>query len=249
MLASVLVPFLAVYATYGFLKEDIDRYLNSLFGEEFAQNDYFGGASGVSNDTSRFDIGSGWVLVAVIVVAVVLKFGLAKLEGRKALWGLGLLGGYVEAVWMVAIAAHFRDFKNIGWTWAESRRGLEMFIEGWESLLDKLGPFADAVDATGAFVIGILSSVDSLVVLPVAWLTVGAVVYGHKLVEPPPPPQPRILRMVPGPVQRWGGELTGEVKERFTGLTGGLRQLAVAGLAPMLIFALAFLAAQRLEDA
>ena len=60
--------------------------------------------------------------------------------------------------------------------------------------------------------------------------------------------QPRILRAVPAPVRRWGGELTGELVERFTGLIGGLRQLAVAGLAPMLIFALTFLASQRLED-
>jgi hypothetical protein len=45
------------------------------------------------------------------------------------------------------------------------------------------------------------------------------------------------------------GEVFGDVRERFAGLTGGLRQLAIAGLAPMLIFALAFLASARLEDA
>ncbi|GAB3264053.1 hypothetical protein [Kineosporia babensis] len=245
MLASVLVPFLAVYASYGFLKEDLFRFYNSLYGEEYAQADFF---SGELSDGSRFEIGTGWVLPVVIVSAVVLKFGLAKLEGRKSGWGLGLLGAYVEALWLAAIATYLTIYKDIAWDWVESRRGVEMFVDGWEAMLSKLGPFADVVDAVGSFAINVAANVDSLIIVPIAWLTVGAVVYGHKLVEPSPPPQPRLLRMVPGPVRRAGLELSSEVTERFHGLFGGLRQLAVAGLAPMLMFVVAFLASKRLED-
>jgi hypothetical protein len=247
MLASVLVPFLAVYASYGFLQEDKDRYLNTLYGEVFAQSNIFG-ASSEMGDSARFDYGTGWVFFAVIGSAVVLRYGLAKFEGAKAGWGFGFLGAYVEVIWMVAITFSVTAYKREIWAWAESRRGVEMFVEGWESLLGRLGPFADAVDAIGAWTIDTLSQFDSLIIVPIAWLTVGAVVYGHKLVEPPAPPQPRILRVVPGPVRRWGGELLGDVIERFTGLFGGLRQLALAGLAPMLIFGIAFLASARLED-
>jgi hypothetical protein len=50
-------------------------------------------------------------------------------------------------------------------------------------------------------------------------------------------------------VRRVGGEVLADLRERFTALTGGIRQLAIAGLAPMLIFGLAFLASARLEDA
>jgi hypothetical protein len=184
----------------------------------------------------------------IVVVAVALKFGLAKLEGRRAWAGFGFIGAYVEVLWLATLAIQVTNWKDTVWSWAESRRGVEMFVNGWEAMLGRLGPFANAVDAAGAWALGVVSSVDSLVVVPIAWLTVGAVVYGHKLAEPPTPPQPRILKVVPGPVRRWGGELAGEVLERFTALFGGLRQLAVAGLAPMLIFGLAFLASQRLED-
>ena len=246
MLASVLVPFLAVYASYGLLKEDIDRYLNSLYGEEFAQADFFSGHTDI--DTSRFDFASGWLLIVIVVIAVAVKFGLAKLEGRRAWVGFGLIGAYVEVLWLATLAIQVTNWKDTIWSWAESRRGVEMFVDGWEAMLGRLGPFANVVDAAGAWALGVISSVDSLVVVPIAWLTVGAVVYGHKLAEPPEPPQPRILRVLPGPVRRWGGELAGEVLERFTALFGGLRQLAVAGLAPMLIFGLAFLASQRLQD-
>ncbi|GLY32979.1 hypothetical protein [Kineosporia sp. NBRC 101731] len=248
MLASVLVPFLAVYASYGYLKEDIDRFMNTVFGEEFAQNDYFAGASGLGNDVSRFDIGNGWVTAAVVAIAIVLKFGLAKLEGRRAWIGFAFLGAYVEVLWLATIAVRITTYKDTAWAWAQSRRGVEMFVDGWEAALDRLGPLAGPVDTAGAWTLDLIASVDSLVIVPVAWLTVGAVVYGHKLIEQPAPPEPRILRVVPGPVKRAGAELFGEVAERFTGLLGGLRQLAVAGLAPMLIFGLAFLASQRLED-
>ena len=38
VLASVLVPFLAVYASYGFLREDTDRFINSAVADEFLNN-------------------------------------------------------------------------------------------------------------------------------------------------------------------------------------------------------------------
>ncbi|MBT0770863.1 hypothetical protein KIH74_18110 [Kineosporia sp. J2-2] len=247
ILASVLVPFLAVYASYGFLRQDIDRYTNAIFGEEFTSEAIFAGMRDANLD--RFGFAEGWQLVAIVVVAVALKFGLAKLEAHRAWAGFGFLGAYVEVLWLATIAIHLTTWKDSAWDWAESRRGVEMFVEGWEALLDRLGPFADAADIAGAWALDLVSSVDSLVIVPIAWLTVGAVVYGHRLVEPPPVREPRLLRAVPGPVRRAGTELTGEIAERFSGLFGGLRQLAVAGLGPMLIFALAFLASQRLEDA
>ncbi|GAB6898198.1 hypothetical protein [Kineosporia succinea] len=248
VLASVLVPFLAVYAAYGFLEEDTDRYLNALLGEEFAQNDYFSGLAGVSNNLDRFEIGGPWVEIGVVAGAIVLRFVLAKLEGRRRWVGLAFVGAYVEALWLVAVTVRLTSYQDAAWAWAESRRGVEMFVGGWEAMLRQLGPVAGAVDAAGAWTLDLISSVDSLVVVPVAWLTVGAVVYGHQLVPPPNPPEPRILRVVPGPVRRAGTEMLGEVAERFTGLFGGLRQLAVAGLGPMIVFGLAFLASQRLED-
>src|SRR5690606_7174805 len=42
--------------------------------------------------------------------------------------------------------------------------------------------------------------------------------------------------------------VVGDVRGRFKALTDGLRRLAVAGLGPMLVFALAFLVATRVEE-
>ena len=57
---------------------------------------------------------------------------------------------------------------------------------------------------------------------------------------------------MPGPVRLWVGKalkpVGGDLRARFSALVNGTRQLAVAGLGPMLVFGLAFLVALRLED-
>ena len=123
-------------------------------------------------------------------------------------------------------------------------------------MLDALGPVAAPVDAVVDAVAGVLGNLDDLVVIPLAWLTVGAVVYGHKLAAPPKR-EPRVhppagWQRVPAPVRRWTTEaaapVVGDVRGRFTALVDGLRRLAIAGLGPMLVFALAFLVATRIEE-
>jgi hypothetical protein len=109
---------------------------------------------------------------------------------------------------------------------------------------------ARPVDFVVDWLFGLLGNLDTVLVVPVAWLTVGAIVYGHKLTpqEPPPLRKFKILAKVPRPIRRWSGELVSDLRDRFVALFGGFRQLAIAGLAPMLIFGLAFLASSRLQD-
>jgi hypothetical protein len=250
VLAAVLVPFLAVYASYGLLKEDTDRFINAAVADEFLANGDLFYNPGNAIDTDRFVFATGWLAVAIVLGALVLRFGLAKLEGVRSWIGLSFLGAYVEVLWLTTLAAHFTIYQDAVWDWVESRRGTDIFVGWWLNLLDRIGPAADPVDFVTDWLFGVLGNFDAIVVVPVAWLTVGAVVYGHKLVPPPELPQRefRIVAKVPKPVRRWGSELIADLRERFTSLFGGLRQLAVAGLAPMLIFGLAFLASARLED-
>ncbi len=250
MLASVLVPFLAVYASYGLLKEDTDRYINAVAADEFLANAdiFYRPDNGI--DVNRFVFATGWAAVAVVVGALIFRFGLTKLEGARRWAALGFIGAYVEVLWLTTLAAHVTIYQNTLWDWVESRRGVEIFVDSWLDLLDVIGPAANPVDYAADWLLGVLGNFDAIVVVPVAWLTVGAVVYGHKLVPPPEPSERElpIMAKVPPVVRRWGGELFADVKDRFAGLFGGLRQLAVAGLGPMLIFGLAFLASARLED-
>ena len=257
VLASVLVPFLAVYASYGLLAEDTYRYRNTIMGAEFVTKDIF--STGGAADIDRFVFATGWLAGAVVAVAVVLRWGLARLErrvstpGARRPLGLAFAGAYVEVFWMVTLAAHLVLYKDQAWAWAESRRGIDMVADWWDGLLARLGPISGPLDTVVAWAVDVISGVDGLVIVPLAWLAVGAVVYGHKL-TPPPAPVLRIpvIGRLPAPVRRVGGLLVapvvGDLRSRFTGLAGGLRQLAVAGLGPMLVFGLAFLLAARLEE-
>lgn len=250
VLASVLVPFLAVYASYGFLREDIDRFINAAAADEFLANAeiFYGTENAI--DTDRFVFATGWLAVAIVGGAIVLRHGLGKLDGIRNWTALGFIGAYIEVLWLTTLAAHFTIYKDAAWDWAESRRGIDIFAGWWLDLVERLGPLGSPVDTVTAWLFEVLGSFDAIVVIPLAWMTVGAVVYGHKLVPPPEPrfPEFPIVAKVPGPVRQWGGEVVADVRERFTGLFGGIRQLAIAGLAPMLIFGLAFLASARLED-
>jgi hypothetical protein len=262
LLASVLVPFLAVYASYGLLKEDTDRYVNATVADEFLNNANLLYHPGHAIDTSRFVFATGWLAVAIVVGAIVFRFALDKLEPLKGRVGVSLVGAYVEVLWLTTLAAHLTLYKDQIWNWAESRRGIEMFAGWWLDLMGRIGPLANPVDFATNWLFGLLGNFDAIVVVPVSWLTVGAVVYGYSLVAEPEEAveldeaelaaeerrRLGVLARVPRPVRRWSGELTSDLRERFAGLVSGLRQLAVAGLAPMLIFGLAFLASARLED-
>ncbi len=250
VLASVLVPFLAVYASYGYLAEDRDRFESGVVADELTR-DIFSGTQ--TSNFGRALVAQGWVVVAIVVVAVVLRWGLARLEGRLHATPLGFLGAYVEAFWLIVLAAGFASYREDAWAWVESRRAIDIVIGWWESFLDLLGPVSGPVDAVVDQLVQILGSLDDLVVVPLAWLTVGAVVFGRKIpARPLRVTRPTTVERVPGPVRRWVVQalqpVVGDLKARFSGLVNGIRQLAVAGLGPMLVFALAFLVALRLED-
>ncbi|MBD7917569.1 hypothetical protein H9657_04650 [Cellulomonas sp. Sa3CUA2] len=251
VLASVFVPFLALYASYGLVAEDRARFLNTAAYRELAEGTWL---LGESADFSFTQLATGWTLVAVVVVAVVLRWLLGRWEGRSHRRALAFAGAYVEAFWLLAVAAFATELLDGLWQWVESRRAVAIVLDGWLRLLEALGPVAGPVDTVVDAAAGVLGNLDDLVVIPLAWLTVGAVVYGHKLADLPKPRRrvPAAWQRVPAPVRRWTTEaaapVIGDVRGRFTALVGGLRRLAVAGLGPMLVFALAFLVATRLEE-
>ncbi|MBO3103565.1 hypothetical protein [Cellulomonas fengjieae] len=253
VLASVFVPFLALYASYGLLAEDRARFLNTATYREFIENGF--SLTGDGPDGGFVDLATGWGLVALVVVAVVLRWLLGRWEARSHRRAIAFGGAYVEAFWLLAVAAFATQLLDEVWAWIESRRAVSIVLDWWLTLLDALGPVAGPVDAAVNAAAGVLGNLDDLVVIPLAWLTVGAVVYGHKLAAPPKR-EPRIRlaawQRLPAPVRRWTTEaaapVVGDVRGRFTALVDGLRRLAIAGLGPMLVFALAFLAATRIEE-
>lgn len=255
VLGSVMIPFLAIYASYGYLSEDVFRFVNTAVTDELLNNpDLLLGTGEVDQD--RTALATGWLAMALVAIAIVLRYGLGVLARQRPMRWIPWVAAYVEVLWLVTLARMLATHQEAAIAWLRERAVTRAVADGWQSLLAFFGPVGDAVDVASRWLFDLLADADALLVIPVAWLTVGAVVYGQQLREPERRRQashrrPRggLVRRMHAPARQVGNELTGGLGDRFGALARGLRRLAVAGLAPMLLFALAFVVAQRLEHA
>ncbi|XVX18596.1 hypothetical protein ACQP1U_09490 [Actinomycetota bacterium] len=250
LLASTLIPFLTVYTSQGYLREDGQAFVNAAVTDEFNSGFSFWT---MDIDTNRTVMATGWAFAAIVLVAFALRTLLDRLELPSKALGWGLLAGYLEVFWVFLLAKTFSGYQDQVWAWVRERRFSQWCLDTWGAVVEMLGPVGQPVDRAVQWFWGALGEADAIIVIPVAWLTVGAVVYGQRLVsperEPVERPWARAATRVPAPVRRAGAEATESVRSRFSALVDGLRLLAVAGLGPMLLFCLVFLLARQVEYA
>lgn len=269
VVASALVPFLALYAAQGYLREDTRRYLNEVYADESRSTNWFIGESMGARTIADLD---GWVVIVTVLVALGVRWAIDRfdLPDRSAFFGL--VAAWVEAVWLVfaakAVASGFGF-----WAWARGRVGVEWLVDGWAWVVGVLGPLGGAMNRLVTWLWSVLGDFDTLVVIPLAWLTVGAVVYGRELAQPAPGPglpvahDPRLrhrlesaaeLRLrvrrkarvdrLPSWLRGWVVAPITSVRNRFAGLGRGLLTLVRAGLVPMITLCLVFVLARQAEN-
>jgi hypothetical protein len=244
-LGSVLVPFLAVYASYGYLRRDTSEYVYRVWKAETLDNaDLFSG-SGRVDVAHRLPFTLGVVLVVVVAVAVTLRWLLGRWAAAQRSAVLGLLGAYVEVVWITLVAGVFTQLHGAATGWLADRRIVHWLTGLWNAVTGALGPLTDPVRGTGSWLGSLVGDADVVILVPFAWLAVGAVVYGYRLAgSSARGPGWGAPRWVPEPVRAVAGNIAADVRGRFAPLIDGLRLLVRAGVAPMLLFCLAFVVAQ-----
>jgi hypothetical protein len=255
-LGSALVPFLAVYASWGYLQEDIVDYLGAVFVDTYlADATIFTDPSAVAEILDRRMPSSlTTTIVAVVVVAVALRWLLTRLQDRRRMRWLGIIGAYLEVIWITVVVVTVSQVQDPVLQWVQERRVVIWLLDLWHDSVSKLGPLSEPVRTAGEWLVGAFASADVVIVVPLAWLAVGAVVYGHQLAPPTPSPTELLQRAtkrwqaMPKPVRVVGTNLSADVRERFMPLVHGLRLMVRAGLAPMLSFCLAFLVAQTARE-
>ena len=247
LLASALIPFLTVYAAQGYLKEDLREYINAATYDEI-----FGSAGsfyGESANTGRALVASGTLLFGLVAVAFTLRYLLNRFDLPSKHVGFGVAAGYVEVLWLFLLASQFSRYQESIWDWVTERKAVDWVQDRWEGVLDLVGPLRAPLDAIAHGLGNLLTDADTVLLIPIAWLTVGAVALGHR-VEPKGRSEgnPRVQRLaqrVPGVVRRVGHEATSDLRSRFSDLGNGLRLLALGGLLPMLMFCLVFVVARQ----
>lgn len=184
----------------------------------------------------------------IVLIAVVVRFALGKAEKKWPWLALAAIGAFVEIYYSQVVARLIDGQKLDAQTWVEKRQFVAGAQDRYDAVIADLGWLANPAETISEWLFGILGAFDVLVIVPLAWLTVAAVVLGHKL-APEPAKEHRWadrVKLVPQPVRRGLASLTDDVRSRFTALFAGLRLLARAGLVPMLLFCLAYLIALRI---
>lgn len=244
--AQVLIPFLAVYASAGLLAQDTQTFLRDSFADE-ALN-----ANVQSMDYGRANYAEGWVLVAFIVGALVARKIISILELAKRHVAWAAVGTYLEVLWMITLAATLTSRVEELAGWVTSRRAIADLLGWWESVVATLrawGGWATvAVDAVIAF----LGSLGSLVIVPVAWLAIGAAVYGHTLKarELKVETHEEVTRRINKMPQRARKVVAHAVEPVTTPVSNTLKaigKVASAGVVPMVLFCVVFAVASRLQ--
>ncbi|RYJ05501.1 MAG: hypothetical protein EON52_11240, partial [Actinomycetales bacterium] len=146
LLASTLIPFLTVYAAQGYLRQDVQVYVNAATFDEI-----FGNAGSFYGETANFDrtaIATGTWLVALVVIAFVLRWLLSRfdLPSRHLAFGAG--AAYIEVLWLLALATQFTRYQDRVWQWFLDRRFTHGVQARWSDLVDVLGPVGQPLAST-----------------------------------------------------------------------------------------------------
>jgi hypothetical protein len=242
---SMVVPFFAVYVSAGLLRQDVAQFINEAGADEANQIDFYG--TGTGPDFSRVFINQWYLVAGLVLAAWVLRFALGRAEKRWRFLGFAIAGALVEVYWSANAAGYIDGEKAAVEDWLQNRVVVARATDVYNTAVEQLGPLGSPVKTVTTWLWELLGSLDAVVILPLAWITVGAVVLGHKLAPAPSFEHPWLARAkaVPKPVARTVADLADDVTSRFTAFFEGLRLMVRAGLVPMLLFGLASLLALR----
>ena len=180
LLSATLIPFFAVYAAQGYLRQDTRQFLNETAADTFQFSaDFWQGGSELRVDRLAFP--EGWWFWGTVAVALGLRWLIDRFELPKKHLGWGWLAAYVEVAW-VALFAKAAMNKFTDWTdWLKDRQAAVVTRDAYENATSSLGGVGALSDKIVGFFATIIGQADAVIIVPMAWLTVGAIVYGRSL--------------------------------------------------------------------
>lgn len=247
--AAVILPFLVIYEHYGYLYEDT---LTMGLGVAYSVIDGNGEVISRLAGTSTLDVlltAIGAFAFARVATAAIRRT--PEERARTRAW-LRLAVGYAEVVWIFLGATIVRE-ASLGFSdWWHTRRLGAALDAWWLAVQTELPSFAGAFEWLWAAIGAVVSAALVGFVVPLAWLALGALVYGaqpHSMVTASDVKRHagRVIHRVRDEWIDRGLELATDPERRFGGAVGAVVLVLRAGWAPVLVFCLAFLVADRAE--
>jgi hypothetical protein len=203
LLAGIL-PFVAFYAAWGYLREDAADYFSrvlevnsGLIADEILLGQERAG------DAAAGELSLGPITIAIIVAAFAGRWLWKRYRSRlpKAFAAIAV---YLEVLWVYLSVTLIGDALNQVAAWVQTRQGLVWLGDLREWVGAQLAPVAWVWDA----VEWLLGEVGGIVLLPIAWLTIAGVIYGQAVA-------PQSARL--------GGRVVVRAQARFNTLPSRLR--------------------------
>lgn len=170
VLTRAILPFFLFYAAWHYLSDDVRQYA----AQALDNIDWF--ATGEDGRGKVLDVPLSPLSIGFVAVAFGLRFAIGRLADRLPRW-TRLVATYLEAVWVFGSVIILGQVLDLIKGWAETRRGLYWFFEAQRSVADAFAPLGRLGEAAGT----VIGEGTSLLVLPLAWLTITGTVYNRAL--------------------------------------------------------------------
>lgn len=242
LLAGIL-PFFAVYWAQGLLGEDVRAYSARALEVRsgiIATSVLNGGEAADSADTVLNLPFNVWTF-AIIVIAFAGRWAWSKWSSKIAGW-MSPIAVYFEVVWVFFSVIVLGDLFDTIRAWVD-RRTIVVSLEQWrDQLLEAVAPLRWLWEAVG----WVLAEVGPVLLAPLAWLTIGGIVFGQAIVAEKLRVDNRLIAelrqhaaVVPNPVRRRLKDLGDELGARFRPIGRAVLLMWRAG--PVLVGSYAFL--------
>jgi hypothetical protein len=205
-----LLPFLVIYIAWGMIGADLLAYGDASWDQY--------GNEGAANDP--YSISIGVMSVTFVVVAFALRFVLGRFSKRLPAW-VGAISAYLEAAWVITTVIALTDLLAGVPAWLSTRRMFGWMVDGVAQLREAFAWFA----AIGDVMVWILGAIGDVLLQPLAWLALAAIVYAGALPRRRASTSARASRMretasrrwrrLPRPVRRLGESLSSSFRDRW----------------------------------
>jgi hypothetical protein len=176
---SGLIPFLVIYMAWGMIVDDVNAYGRAA-ADQFAQD----------TENRPLVITIGVMSISFIVIAFVSRLVIGRLAKRLPAW-TGALTAYLEAAWLITAALAISSVLAGVPQWFATLKMFGWAVDGIAALREQFAWFATIGDAF----FWLLGAVGSVVLQPLAWLALAAIVFASVL--------PRRRRSTTGRAARW----------------------------------------------
>jgi hypothetical protein len=230
-----LIPFLVIYMAWGMIYDDTVAYGH-------ASTDQFG-AEGATD--RPYAISIGVMSISFVVIAFVLRLVLGRFSKKLPAW-VGIFSAYLEAAWLITAVLALKDILAGVPEWLSTRRMFGWLVDGWAALRESFAWFA----AIGDAIAWVLAAIGDVLVQPLAWLALAAIVYARALPRRAPATEGRAARIrdaaaqrwrrAPRPVRKLGESLSSGFRERWEPIATALSLIWRNGPLQLGVYILAF---------